>query len=248
MNKLSTENLNSIPNPSELKKICKSISALEAIICPEWDYRYYSYQKDWSENEEFCEMRNGQGDQMLIVFNGNETCINGFAHESEMNGWKNIPIEEKKSFIDKLFGSKKEIKTELTQVIQSGVLDELPKVFNDFIFGEPVKSIGTTFCIWQTETEKYWKIGEIDLPKDEYKDGSSDLLQLLDGKPLTYKNWAEEYYEETFEENELKLELVEKIFNGQIITKELANEINPELDDFEQLKSNLDEIGYEHKL
>ncbi len=248
MNKLSSENLNLLPNPTELQKICKSISALESIICPEWEYRYYSYQKDWSETEEFCEMRNGQGDQMLITFSKNGTCINGFAHESEMNGWKNIPIEEKKSFTEKLFGSKKEIKTELTQIIPKGVVDNLPKVFNEFIFGEPVKSIGTTFCIWKTETDNNWKIGKVDLTKDKYKDGSTDLLQLLDGKPLTYKNWAEEYYEENFEEKELKLELVEKIYNGIIITKELVLELNPELDDFEKLKSDLNEIGYEHKI
>ncbi|MBF4986000.1 hypothetical protein FNJ87_17260, partial [Nonlabens mediterrranea] len=110
------------------------------------------------------------------------------------------------------------------------------------------KSIGTPFCIWQTEKDKYWKIGKVDFPKDEYNVGSSALLHFLDGKPLTYKNWAEEYYEENFEENELKLELVEKIYNGTTITKELVLEINPELDDFEQLKSDLDEIGYEHKI
>ena len=248
MNKLSTENLNLLPNPNELQKICKSISALEAIICPEWEYRYYSYQKDWSETEEFCEMRNGQGDQMLIVFSENGICINGFAHESEMNGWKNIPIEEKKSFAEKLFGSKKEVKMGLTQIIPKGVVDNLPKVFNDFIFGEPVKSIGTTFCIWQTETDDNWKIGKVNLPKDDYKDGSSDLLQLLDGNPSTYKNWAEEYYEEEVDSRALKLELVEKIYEGTVITKELVLELNPELDDFEQLKSDLNEIGYEHQI
>ena len=148
----------------------------------------------------------------------------------------------------KLFGSKKETQTELTQIIPTGVLDNLPKVFNDFIFGEPVKSIGTTFCIWQTESDNNWKTGTVDLPKDEYKDGSNDLLQLLDGKPLTYKNWAEEYYEENFEENKLKLELVEKIYKGALITKELVLELNPGLEDFEQLKSDLNEIGYEHKI
>ena len=248
MKKISTENLNLLPNPIELKKICKSISALEAIICPEWEFRYYSYQKDWSETEEFCEMGNGQGDQMLITFSKNGTCINGFAHESEMNGWKNIPIKEKKSFLNKMFGSKTEPKTELVQQITAGIIDELPEEFNEFIFGEPVKSIGTTFCIWQTKTESNWKIGKVNLPKDEYKDGSSDLLELLDGKPLTYKNWAEEYYEENFEENELKLELVEKIYSGKEITKELVHEINPELNDFEKLKTELNEIGYKHKL
>lgn len=248
MKNLSTENLELLPNPNELKRICKSISALEAIICPEWEYRYYSFQKEWSETEEFCEMRNGQGDQMLIVFSKYGTCINGFAHESEMNGWRNIPIEEKKSIVEKLFGSKKETKTKLTQIVPKGVLDDLPTVFNEFIFGEPVKSIGTTFCIWQTETDNNWKIGKVDLPKDDYKDGSSDLLQLLDGNPSTYKNWAEEYYEEEFDGRALKLELVEKIYDGTVITKELVLELNPELDDFEQLKSDLNEVGYEHKI
>ncbi|CAN0597975.1 unnamed protein product, partial [Ectocarpus sp. 12 AP-2014] len=59
---------------------------------------------------------------------------------------------------------------------------------------------------------------------------------------------AEEYYEENFEENKLKLELVEKIYNGDTITKELVLRLNPELDDLEQLKSDLDEIGYEHNI
>jgi len=153
----------------------------------------------------------------------------------------------KKSFVEKLFGLKKRTKTELIQIISKGIVDNLPKVFDDFIFGEPVKSIGTTFCIWQTETDHIWKTGKVDLPKDEYKDGSNHLLQLLDGKPLTYKNWAEEYYEEIFEENELKLDLVEKVYKGTVITKELALELNPELDDFEQLKSDLNKIGYEYK-
>ena len=248
MKQISTENLKLLPTQIELKKICKSISALEAIICPEWEYRYYSYQKDWSETEEFCEMRNGQGDQMLIAFSKDGTCINGFAHESELNGWKNITIEEKKSFFENLFGSKKEVKTELTQEIADGILDKLPKEFNEFIFGEPVKSIGTTFCIWQTKTDDNWKIGEIELPNDEYKDGSSDLLKLLDGKPFTYKNWAEEYYEEEFENRDLKLELVEKIYSGIIISKDLVLKINPEFKDFQKLKSDLNEIGYENEL
>jgi len=230
MNKLSTENLSLIPNPIELKRICKSISTLEAIICQEWGFRYYSYQKDWGENEEFCEMRNGQGDQMLILFSNKGTCINGFAHESEMNGWEKEP------------GKK------LIQKILHGVVSDLPEVFNDFIFGEPVKSIGTTFCIWQTSTNKEWKTGKILLPMNDYKDGSMDLLQLLDGKPSTYKDWAEEYYEEEFEENELKLELVEKIYSHTVLTVELIKSINPKLEDIGKLKSDLQEIGYQYKL
>ena len=238
---LSTENLNELTKPSDLKKICKSISALEAIISPEWEYRYYSYQKNWGEGEEFCEMRNGQGDQMLILFTENGICINGFAHESQMNGWKKIQIDEKRSFKEKLFGAKKEPKTELKQEIFNGVLDSLPEEFNEFIYGEPVKSIGTTFCIWSIEND--WKIGDIKLPNDNYKDGSKDLLQLLDGQAKTYKNWAEEYYEKEF-----KIELIESVYAGNPISKELVLELNSEIEDLEALKTELEEIGFANTL
>lgn len=79
-----------------------------------------------------------------------------------------------------------------------------------------------TFCIWNTKANTGWEIGKINLPKVEYKDGSSDLLKLLDGKPMTYKKWAEEYYGEEFENRELKLKLVEKIYSGIAISKDLA--------------------------
>lgn len=241
MQKLSTENLNLIPGPEDLQKLCKSISAIEAIVSPEWDYRYYSYQKNWSESEEFCEMRNGQGDQVLILFTENGTCINGFAHESLMNGWKEIQIVEKKSFKEKLFGAKKEPKTELKQEIFNGVLDSLPEEFNEFIYGEPVKSIGTTFCIWSIQNA--WKIGNVKLPNDNYKDGSSDLLQLLDGNALTYKTWAEGYYEQVF-----NIELIESVFAGNPISKELVLELNSDIGNFEVLKRELEEIGFENTL
>jgi len=212
MNKLSTQNLELIPSPNILKQNCKSISTLEAIISPEWSYRYYSYQKDWSDTEEFCEMRDGSGNHMLIIFESNNVAINGFAHESKMIGQKEI-------------------------------LSNLPAVFHEFIFGEPVKSIGTSFCIWQTESDKKWQIGNIQFSTDNYKDGSTELLQLLDGNPLTYKNWSEEYYEKEFD-----LNLIKKIYSGAILTKQLVTQINPELNDFEKLKSDLNDIGYKNEL
>ena len=248
MNKPSTENLNLIVDPEYLQNLCKSIAALEAIICPVWEYRYYSYQKDWSETEELCEMRNGQGDQMLILFKNNAICINGFSKDSEINGWKNNLIKEKQSFMDKLFVSIKESKKEITQERPKGALTNLPKAFNEFIYGEPVKSIGTTFCIWNIGKDTGWEIGKINLPGDNYQDGSSDLLQLLDGKSATYKKWAEEYYEDVFERRELKLELVDKIYSGVSITRELVLQINPNLEDFENLRTDLNDIGYKHEL
>lgn len=234
MPSLSTENLHLLPEPAALQKHCKSISALEAIICPEWIYRYYSYQSEWSDTEEVCEMRNGEGDQMLILFGEAGVCINGFAHESVMNGWK------------RLSGSSKASNSQPIQQIYPGVVDGIPTVFHEFIFGEPVKSIGTTFCIWTTGSS--WQTGPITYPEDAYRDGSQDLLKLLDGKAMTYKKWAEAYYEDEFEDRALELEWIEKVYAGESISRELALAINPALEDFEQLAADLEEIGYPHKI
>lgn len=248
MDKPSTQNLMLLPNPSELQKLCRAISALEAIICPEWEYRYFSYQQDWSETEEFCGMRNGQGDQLLILFSQYGTCINGFALNSKLNGWKKTNTEQKTIWFKNLFGLKTKTQPDLVQDISSGILNGLPDEFRRFISGEPVKSVGTTFCIWQQKSESIWQTGDMNLPDDDYKDGSEELLQLLDGKPFTYKTWAEEYYDEEFADRELQLHLVENIYNGAIITPELVKAINPALLDFQHLKSELQEIGYHDKL
>lgn len=177
-------------------------------------------------------MRNGSGDNLLMLFSNKGTVINGFAHESEMNIEYNTDISKK-------------VQGELFQNIWKGVVDYLPIVFADFIFGEPIKSIGTTFCIWQTIFDTEWKIGKIDFPKNQYKDGSKDLLNLLDDNPQTYKKFAESYYFE--EELILKIEPIKKIYRGFKITKELVLEINPNLKDFNKLKNDLDEIGYEYE-
>lgn len=55
---ISTKELN-LPDRQKLQTICKVISVLDAILSQEWEYRYYSYNNKWSENEEFFEIRDG---------------------------------------------------------------------------------------------------------------------------------------------------------------------------------------------
>lgn len=135
---ISTKDYMFLPDTQKLKSICKAISVLDAILSQEWEYRYYSYNNNWSDHEEFFEMRDGSGDQMLVLFTQNDCVINGFAHEY-----------------------KQQNKQKLTE--------NLPSIFNEFIFGEPVNSIGTTFCLWTTElktgTQDNLKISKIILRK-----------------------------------------------------------------------------------
>lgn len=209
---ISTQALN-LPSKQKLQSICKAISVLDAILSQEWEYRYYSYNNKWGNNEEFFEMRDGSGDQMLILFKPDGCVINGFAHE----------------FYD--FEEQLPSKDLLTK--------GLPVTYHEFIFGEPVQSIGTTFCIW-TDDENQWKTAEL----EHYEDGSADLLDVFDENPQSYVNWATEYFEGSYVETGIPIETVTKIYNGEMLTKEMVLSIVDDLDDWQQLKTDLNEIGY----
>ncbi len=248
MNIPSTFNLSAIPNIDDLKKLCQSISTLEAIICQEWEYRYYSYQKDWdaSAGEECMEMRNGSGDHFFVLFSKDGAIINGLAYESKMCNWAEAEVKSK-SFIQKIFDKKQK---QLKQNIWTGVVDKVPKEFQHFIFGEPIKSIGTTFCIWRKYSDSKWNKGDFLYPNDDYKDGSEDLLFILDGYPATYHQFAIGYYEDEFEfePEKLDLSLVEHIYSHKTLTKDIVLKINPNIKEIEKLRSDLIEIGYPFEL
>jgi hypothetical protein len=247
MTKISTKNLSKIPDIETLKRLCKSLATLDAVICRDWESRYYSFDKNWdaTKGEEYFEMRDGSGDEFQILFSQNGCVINGQAHESEMCYWTKKEVEPK-TLKDKFltfFGNREQ---ELVQTIWKGVVDSLPTEFHEFIFGEPVKSKGTTFCIWRLNTDTKWNIGNIEFPKNKYGDGSEDLIYILDNTPETYREWALEYYEETFEYRDLNIETVRQIYEHKPITKDIIKQLNPDLSDMDDLKNDLDEIGYQY--
>lgn len=245
MTKISTRHLPGLPDIETLQRLCKSLATLDAVICREWEYRYYSYNNAWDKDkQEACfSMRNGSGDEFQVLFSQHGSIINGHAHESEMSNWieKEIQPVTFNEKLNNLFGRKKTI---MEQQIWKGVVDSIPDEFKAFIFGEPVKSKGTTFCIWRKTTDDKWNIGNIQFPKDKYGDGSEDLLYIFDNNPATYKKWATEYYEEQFGAHKLKLDLVKHIYDSKPLTKNIVSGLNPNIDDFDKLKDDLNEIGY----
>jgi hypothetical protein len=247
MPKISTQHLAGLPDIQTLQRLCQSLATLEAVICREWQYRYYSYDRAWNlaKNEACFHMRNGSGDEFKILFSPHGAVINGLDHESVMNRWveKEIPPTSLAEKLGNIFGKKKTVSE---PQIWPGVVDTVPDEFKDFVFGQPIKSIGTTFCIWRTNQDTKWSIGNIQFPKDKYGDGSEDMLYILDGNPVTYQKWATEYYEEQFEKRPLRLDLVKHVYGFLPLTREVILGLNPDLEDFDELKNDLAEIGYEH--
>ena len=48
----------------------KSLALLDAIVEPEWEYRYFSYDSNWSDTEEMGSLRDGSGGQWFLWTSG----------------------------------------------------------------------------------------------------------------------------------------------------------------------------------
>lgn len=197
------KNYKKLPSRSTLQSICKAISVLDAILCAEWEYRFYSYNSAWGPDEEFCEMQDMEGQRFQILFKEEGCVING-VHSDYENADK------------------------------SALTEGLPEVYHEFMFGEPVASYGTNFCLWTDES------GEWQYNETGKADGKEELLSIFNGNPATYKQWAEEY----FEVEEISLDVIDQIYRGEILTKNMVMAVNPEIEDWEQLISDLEEANY----
>lgn len=205
---LSTENLPALPDAATLQRLCQSLAVLDAINSQEPEYRYYTYNPAWDEQEALFEMSDGEGDQMLVLFRPEGCCINGY-----------------------LEGYDQPDKAQVTR--------GLPSAFDEFVFGEPVNSIGTTFCAWYTP-EHGWQTGII----ENEEDGSAELLYIFDGEPATYAEWANEYFIDETDRDPIDDAAVARIYQHEPLTRELVQELIDPLEDWAQLETDLQQIGY----
>jgi len=164
----STRNLRQLPNVFSLKRLLQSVAMLDAIICPRWEYRYYSFDSNWATGEMVGLMRNGQGDGFFAAFNRHGAFIKGFDHESPAASLQ-VPSEQ--------------------------FYRDLPHQFAAFGREPTFSPQFVTFCMWRLSEEPAWSSAKITLPESEDSDGSAHLLEILDCLPETYLRWATEYYE-----------------------------------------------------
>ena len=212
---LSTRDLSPLPDVDRLKALTQSLAMLDAILCPEWQYRYYSFNAHWAPNEAMASMRNGQGDDFFALFTPVGAILKGFAHESAMTPYQHHPPR-----------------------VWPGVLETVPAVFQSFL-SEPAFDIeATTFCIWRQYGDASWQRGAITFPDSYDPDGSAGLLAILDGDPQTYWTWAADYYEQP-----VSLAAVTAIYQHQPLTRELVARLNPDIT-LEDLAADITEIAY----
>ena len=188
---------------------------LDAILCPEWEYRYHSFNANWAAGEQMASMRDGCGDSYFILFTKAGAIMKGFAHESE--AWRRT-LQQGQPL--------------------AGLFDGVPGEFAGFL-EEPAFSIAdTTFCLWRRSSDPAWQTGTIEPLDGEDPDGSAGLLRLLDGDPEAYRAWAEDYFETT-----VALAAVKHIFGYRPLIEEVVAALNPELSPTD-LAEDISEIVY----
>ncbi len=213
---ISTRDLSLLPNIDGLKRVLQSMAMLDAILCPEWEFRYYSFNAMWSSGEQMGSMRNGSGDDWFAHFSPAGCWLKGFAHEYPMTSYRESPPRA-----------------------WPGVLDAVPNEFEGCLTEPAVSIRDVTFCIWRRYVDACCQIGPIKFPdNDPDPDGSGYLLSNLDGRPETYRAWAEEYYE-----RKIDLAAVEHVYGHLPITPELVAILNSAVS-LSDLSADIKEIGY----
>jgi hypothetical protein len=212
----STRDRSALPDIGGLRRLSQSLAMLDAILCPEWEYRYHSFKAHWAEGEEMASVRDGSGDDYFILFTQAGAIMKGFAHESE--AWQRA--------------------LERGQRPVPGVFDGVPEEFAGFLTEPAFSTDETTFCLWRRPTDPTWQTGANDLLEGEDPDGSAELLRLLDGDLDAYRAWAEDYFETSVTRS-----AVDHIFGHRPLTEEIVKTLNPELS-LDDLDEDVYEIAY----
>jgi hypothetical protein len=188
-------------HPGELRRRCVSLALLDAIMSPEWQYRYYSFDGAWAEGEMMASMRDGCGDDLFIAFGVGGVFIKGFAHEAPMSPF--AVGRDGKAW--------------------PGIYDGLPQVLHHFRDEPAFSRDDVTFCLWWEESRPGWHVGVRSFLAGEHPDGSEAMLAIYDGKPETYVAWASGYYE-----TEIPFDAVETIYRHRPLTEGLIQSLNRE--------------------
>jgi hypothetical protein len=216
---ISTRDLSLLPDVARLRSAFQSMAMLDAIIEPEWQFRYYSFEANLSPDGSISigSMRNGSGDDLHAIFGPAGCLIRGFAHEYEMSPYTANPTR-----------------------VFAGVVDDIPPEFADCraaVHEDWWHDI--TFCVWRRHAGEKWNHGRIAFPDLPDPDGSGFLLSAYDGRPETYHEWAEQYYQP----RRFSLAAVRSVFAHSPLTEDVVRGLNLERS-LAELGEEIGQIGY----
>ncbi|MFD9543242.1 hypothetical protein [Streptomyces sp. NPDC060022] len=196
-----------LPDSAELRAHLSALAVLEAAICDDPQFCYYTFAADWGPGEEAALMDNGSGDDFSVLFTPAGTLIRGFAHESRMSA----------------YGSDDE-------QVWPGVIDDVPAALRPLLDEPAFRDEGidaprVTACLWRETDDTAWRTGQAIVfpPGSEDPDGSGHLFGLLaDRSPEAVRAHFEDYYERP-----VPLDAVRHVLAGHPLTPAITAALNP---------------------
>lgn len=204
-----------LPDTPALIQRSKALAALDLILSPEWEFRYYSFNSKWSPTEQMASMRNGSGDDWFMVFhNSGWVALKGLDHESPAWGEGREP---------------------LAKALQAVFPAELSSFVEEPAFAMDYAS----FAGYRLSPGTPWIRANDLTPFALLESGERCLVALLSGSAADYVEHAQEYFE-----CEIDAAIVSRIFALEPISEEMVEALNPEVKLPEIAEELFEEIGY----
>ncbi len=193
----------------------QALAALDLILSPEWQYRYYSFNAQWSPGQRMASMRNGCGDEWWMVqHESGWGALKGLNHESE--AWDQGRIQ-------------------ISEALQALV----PATHGDFAIEPAFCWPTTSFAYIYHPATLSWTRANDDTEFADLDAGEHGLLSLLMSPPEAYVAFAAAYYE-----LEIPPDLVAHLYAHRPVTQEIVTALNPAVALADIATEFFDEIAY----
>jgi len=108
--------------PAELERVCKAMAMLEAILSPDFEFRYYSYNCHWDDalSQRVASMQNGSGDEYFILFQPSGVILKGYEQAHRLG----------------------------TREAVTDLFAAVPSHYSDFLNEPAFELENSTFCYW----------------------------------------------------------------------------------------------------
>ncbi|MES2757736.1 MAG: hypothetical protein V4693_10210 [Pseudomonadota bacterium] len=142
---------------------------LDALICPEFQYRYFTFDAAWGDDEQMGAMRNGDGDHWFLHLSDNGAALKGYVQELEQSDTRSLARE---------------------------VQRRVPAAFNAFLHEPSFKMDAVSYFYWRRSGDAAWtKVAHPEPGLKHCADGSADYLSILLAPADCYYDYATDYFE-----------------------------------------------------
>lgn len=190
--------MTSLPPIDQLERRCRALAALDLILSPNWEGRFYSFNSQWSADEQIASMRDACGDEWWMVFHRDGwAALKGLGHETP--AWSRHG-----------------------ETLSSTLLRMFPREMIGFFTEPAFRWDATSFAYFHPSGAAAWTCVN-DLAGYAAEDaGDTRLLAHVVGTASDYARFAGDYYE-----TEVAEHLVTEVFALRPITAAVVRSLNP---------------------